>query len=1418
MPSPLDRMYSSIKQQSGIDVKKTDEKNKAKSPIESSSSRSSSSRSSGGRKTTTKSSNIISDIFKEVSTPDYVKKIAREKAKEDTEEPSSSQPSSSTTPSTDTSPLPDEKPSQLTDQQWRLLQSSDTPSIYDSDQKDTDEPTTPPYQQVSPSATQTGIHDRLPNPIESSLMGSESQFLQAVGQSLHQKRMGSETQQATTTALSDYIDQETISEEIPSGRPITIIYERPDGTTNTITESSSNLNDKIEQYNELDYRITNITDNALNKTYYDTPSTDQIQQQYQSTFQEEYKQRQPIERPSEVPQEIFNTLENQYRQGKISEQEFQELSIYYQALNTKPDYYRFVDDATYANTITDLSLNKISEEEAQEQLQELIHEGAMDAPQQEANEWATEYADLSEEPGTQNVQAMQSEEPALQSMRYDKDAPEGERIKPVYDYIKGAREIDERTASESDFPLISRVSKGVLDVATTFPAAGYSLAGTGFRVHTGQAGTPQEERQKLEQDVGQFWYGMSKAGRSFGRAVRDEEGGDYLAPFIQTAMSPTITDILIPAGIGGVIKGAAPLVRGFVKGSTRLSGLATSATRAGSKIASKAPTLTKTFAKGAKYVATAGLTLPIWKPTVQTAYQEYQGQAEPGSTISRLGRTAIQLASFGLGSRAATKTLNLPSKQYKPWQEVTKGESLERMAQKYAQAGSKFKSLARQRIPGLDHLSKELSYYKDLSRMRGMADPYYQPSKLSQLGSSIKGKINRFTSLNRIPDSVNLQGQPTYPLTQASAFGNRPYGTTNIFPESYISKRWIPESQYGRFLQQRYGSGLVKKRFSYGEKPKTTLLYKGKVRVNTKTGNIKPGSIDNIQMEFIEGKGIPEGTFRFILPKKQGISIEGTGRVKNYKQLLKAQAEGKTVNPEISQFTYVTQRRYPNIPRYQKQTSMSFLPRSTVKQSYRVNPLYKITRKNVFFSESTAKPHVEISGTKKFADVSTMYGKKSALTGETKGWGDFSGTTEGTILGKKGPSQFIMRDESPIRSVFGRYSYNYPTGSSNVNFQTKGWITKYVPKHKVSAYDIGKKDFIKYETSLSRNLRLEEQLKGAKLFFTKGVSTLLPKQTAKKIMQPDVYSSFLGRGNTPSKEGMQSIIKLVKGKVEPVVTSMAQKVPITKTSSYSGGGGTGTSGGLIGRHSEPIPASWKGIYDVPYAVSSTKHLPSSIISSIHKLPTYSLTRPLSGQSLRRINVFSFIPKTMTSQAQSNITRKASGLSQIPSLSQSQITGQLNQQDVQPIQSNIFRQDQDEMWRQIQVEDSDLQQDQQQKLQQITDTTTADTTTQTPDTTPITDTQISTPTILLPMISPYQYRYNPKVQQPAPKPREPQPTPFKLPEDEEEPEPEKPKKTLSPFSIYGQKSKYYETPKIWKAPAMTRRRFAKKQKPKFFKLV
>jgi len=548
--------------------------------------------SSGGRGPTVSTSigrNPLLDIIEEATTPAFVKEIAHQKAKE--EIPGTSAPAETS--------------------------------------------------QGAP-----GIIERLPNPIESSLLGSENQFQQALGQKIYNQRMEQKAIQDTGTKTQEYVDTETVSEEIPGGRPIEVTYETDEGEIKTVTDSSSNLNQRIERYDNLGYHITNITDTQSGETYWDTPTTEQIQSFQQQTFEDEYRQVQQLNKPENLSQETWNTLERKYRAGQISPEEFQQQVETETITQGKPDFYAFVPENQYRTVIKRFSEGQYTEEQATEMLNKLNKQGMKNAPQYKVNEWAEEHYRFGED-GEKTFEQIKREDPALQGLTYNPEAEEGEEISLEYDYEKGADILKDRLYNTPTFAIHEAV-----DLSSRLagaPSLLYSAAGEGWRRLTGQGSGGD-----ITEDYNRERYRHLKAWHE------DESGKDPWAYEKAYFTSPLATDVIYPALTGGIFSAVAPVA-------------GTAASRLGSWAASKSPRLAKWGAKaaggasrlgkwgtsvaktypklatGAKYAAIGS---PVYYPVIPTAYGEATGSLRPGATASQIARSTTQFGSLLLGGAA----------------------------------------------------------------------------------------------------------------------------------------------------------------------------------------------------------------------------------------------------------------------------------------------------------------------------------------------------------------------------------------------------------------------------------------------------------------------------------------------------------------------------------------------------------------------------------------------------------------------------------------------------------------------------------------------------------------------------------------------------------------------------------------------
>jgi len=93
------------------------------------------------------------------------------------------------------------------------------------------------------------------------------------------------------SSTMQWLEQQTINKGIPSSGAINITVERPDGTTNTIRESAGNMNQIIERYNDINYKIIEVEDQRTGKVYYQTPTSEDIQQKHQTEIQESWKRK-----------------------------------------------------------------------------------------------------------------------------------------------------------------------------------------------------------------------------------------------------------------------------------------------------------------------------------------------------------------------------------------------------------------------------------------------------------------------------------------------------------------------------------------------------------------------------------------------------------------------------------------------------------------------------------------------------------------------------------------------------------------------------------------------------------------------------------------------------------------------------------------------------------------------------------------------------------------------------------------------------------------------------------------------------------------------------------------------------------------------------------------------------------------------
>ena len=619
-----------------------------------------------------------------------------------------------------------------------------------------------PSSSYEPTSSQTQMPsdlkldtDAFKTPLEQMVAGTpfESQFEQ-------QKILTMSSGQAEQDTKT-WLNQKTINENIPRGRPINITYETADGTIKTISDSSSNLNDRLKSFNNNDYYIINIEDQQNNQTYYDTPSRSDIQSYYQNRTLSYYDMNKPLPTtPTSITKDQLQNLENQYRSGNISTQDFQQQSIYLQALNTKPDYYQFVKDRDYANIITDFSLGNLSEKKAQEKLQTLNQQGMQNAPITNVEKWGSRFLDYNpEKEGIQTISDIQKEEPAITGVSYDPFADEGKRFQTKFDYGKGADILTEQMYQKSKegktyaVPQATDIMSRVGGITSPL----WEGAGSFFRIVTGQAGTPQEEYDKVIGSYDRNRYNLMKGWTESQRAYETGQG-DQWAFGKQAIQQPIVTDIFLPYGLGAGFRAASPLARGIVQGSSKLS----RASGVVSRAAQKVPRL----ARGTKYAGYGLITSPMWVPPVATGVAEYQGQVEPGTTASQGARALFQLGMFGLGSRGANIALQKPSSRYPGF---TREQALYQRSSRLPYRYQAFKE-------SLGHAIRHPRGYYELQRFGtpGTASYSVQMDRVSPFGSRSRLSESEFFTQPRVIRKGFTMRDPNLPSYVDDAFTYSP--------------------------------------------------------------------------------------------------------------------------------------------------------------------------------------------------------------------------------------------------------------------------------------------------------------------------------------------------------------------------------------------------------------------------------------------------------------------------------------------------------------------------------------------------------------------------------------------------------------------------------------------------------------------
>jgi hypothetical protein len=276
---------------------------------------------------------------------------------------------------------------------------------------------------TGPGTTQKGtgrevdpeLFTRALTPIEQSLYGGKDS---PIADLVYQKRMQEDAIQDTTEKTQEYVDENTINKGVDPNQTATVTWEDEEGEKHRVrTNSISSLQKELEDRNA---RILEIEQSY--ETVYKTPTTEQIENFQQQTFQDEYKQVQRLNKPKNLSQDAWNTLEQQYRTGQISSEQFQQQVETETRTQQKPDYYEFVPKNQYRTVIKRLNEGQYTEEEAADMLDKLNKQGMKNAPQHRVNEWAKTHFRFGEE-GEKTFEELKREDPALQGITYDPEKP-----------------------------------------------------------------------------------------------------------------------------------------------------------------------------------------------------------------------------------------------------------------------------------------------------------------------------------------------------------------------------------------------------------------------------------------------------------------------------------------------------------------------------------------------------------------------------------------------------------------------------------------------------------------------------------------------------------------------------------------------------------------------------------------------------------------------------------------------------------------------------------------------------------------------------------------------------------------------------------------------------------------------------------
>jgi len=461
--------------------------------------------------------------------------------------------------------------------------------------------------------------------------------------------------------------------------------------------------------------------NVLNKEYSPSTSYDQFKSsvgdQWQGTIFDAY------ERPPNISPRQWEELREEYTAGEYSSDELNKKVISLQ----KPSFYRntvgsdFVSDADYSRIMQQVSRGFISQDQANEQLGSVLRENLSGS--KDWKTWAEKNVTFGEEGEKISWSQMKNQEPALE-LTIDKEGNIGTEMDYLSAQRKDMQEIGERAG------VGGQIVKGVLDIGTQFPhvfSAGAeavwhnittpltketyqppSIAETIFPPLRLFSGTGE----RLQDKIFQGSYGISQAAR------HGHETGDWGSYASKTVglESPLTTDILLPAATGGAF---AYLSRpgGFLLST-------------GAKMAAHGG-VPAFLAKAAPYALVTGPSAFLGGQIGLMAAQEQKGELPSGATAGHIGRLGLQFTSMAAGAQTMGDWLQKPHPR------------IQSVKTKTSSAYSKAKGKVYEKIPKVESLSKDISFF------RMMRDPYSKaidtsgwfPTRRSRFGSYLGKRL-----------------------------------------------------------------------------------------------------------------------------------------------------------------------------------------------------------------------------------------------------------------------------------------------------------------------------------------------------------------------------------------------------------------------------------------------------------------------------------------------------------------------------------------------------------------------------------------------------------------------------------------------------------------------------------------------------